>query len=814
MSNKKQPAKKQQDGLLTQADQEQVRQQLTRYKELAHELKKRSRQNQSVEDALAAITELDEASQLALVKALGAEGTIEAADVVQALQNYTRLKTVRKEARRALLRLESADVYPEWQPPALPSLTSILEESLEPEGEAPRFWRGEYSDTEDSGEIQLLLFFEQGERYREVRLLGFLLDFWNDGLKDFFTYIKSKRSTEKQIEQIHMQAAPDVKFLECTLDEARGMIDDALTVNKRNNKPPHPDYVRNRELVDELLESDYEEKDTDESELESALATLPPQLRDLLLSPDLVEMDVSSFLITLENGEYGNVYDSLSNTSPLRQGLSRREWISRHREWRREAMPETIDVHFLRRREETEDDGPLLVDAGWSYAFKDTAEETPPEIPAATLTSAETNRHWFLTTFEMVKERGKYRVHDIIDEGQQVLNLPEEVLRERLTEMEAQAEQIRQQAQKELEEDEIEDEELEDEEEEGEDFEVVDEEDEEDEDWEEEDEDEDFASLTGSLNQINGRLREATKMLVTAMHYRDALIMRTPHDGLLYEQACTWALAIEDRERAATYARLWADHVPEQRAQALEGLGEILMLLASSEIDNEDVYERHVTQAEQAFRESIAIERIPAKEVMLAQALIVQEKQQQEAEDLLKKALQEPMEQRTTTLANASLGLLSSYKGDAEQALSFYQKAAEITPDYPDIWRLIGQTQLALDQTDEAEQSFLRGIQEEPANAQTYNELGQLYLDIRQNAAQAQTVLEQGLEQDPDNPEIIITLARTYIKTGDLDEAEQLLEEAEDIDESSTFLTAVRQELAEARRNRPKPHQHRQRKRK
>ncbi|HEY7415455.1 MAG TPA: hypothetical protein VH593_09700, partial [Ktedonobacteraceae bacterium] len=452
---KRQEKKQQQDSSLAQADQEQVQRQLAHYKELAHELNMCSQRNQSAEDALTAITELDESTQLALLKALGAEQSVEAADVVQALQNYTALKTVRKEARRALLRLESGDIYPEWQPPAPPSLTSIIEETLEA-GEAPRFWRGEVTDTADSGEVQLLLFFEQGERYREVRLLGFLLDFWNSGLKDFFTYVKSKRSTEKQIEQIHMEA-PNLKFLACSLDEARGMIDDALAMNKRNNTPPHPEFVRNRELVDELLEADEEEdeEEDDEEELDEAFSALPPQLQNLLPSTDFAELNVSSFLVNLENGEYGSIYDNLSNTSPLRAGLSRKAWIARHRKWRQEAMAETINVHFLQRREEAEEDQPSLVDVGWSYAFKDTTE-TLPEIPTATLTSPDTSRHWFLSTIEVTKERGKYRIHDSIDESQRLLNLPEEVLQERLAELDAEAEQLRLQRQKEIEEEELE----------------------------------------------------------------------------------------------------------------------------------------------------------------------------------------------------------------------------------------------------------------------------------------------------------------------------------------------------------------------
>ena len=804
MSNKKRQEKKQQQGgLSNQANQEQVQQQLAQYKEYAHELNKRARQNESSEDILTAITEMDEATQLALVKALGAEGTIEAADVVQALQSYTSLKTVRKEARRALLRLESVDIYPRWQPPAPPSLTSVLEEALEEAGEEPRFWRGEYSDTEDSGEVQLLLFFEQGERYREVRLVGFLLDYWNDGLKDFFTYVKSKRSTEKQIEQIHMEAAPDVKFLQCTLDEARSMIDDALAVNERNNKPPHPDYVRNREMVDELLEADFEEStEEDESEIEKALATLPPQLRDLLAAPDFAELDVSSFLITLENGEYGHVYDNLSNTSPLRQGLSKRDWITRHRQWRREAMPETIVVHFMQQHETAEDEQSPRIDVGWSYTFKDTAESLP-EIPTATLTSAETNRHWFLTTFEMVRERGKYRIHNMIDEGQRLLALPEEELRERLTELHEQAEQLRLK-QQELEDEELEDEELEDEE-------LEDEEDEEDEDededWEGEDEDEDEDEEEGDY------LAEAAQKLTTTLYYRDALIRRTPRDGTLYKDASDWSLVIGDNERAAAYARLWADNVPEQRTEALDTLGNAFMLLATNTGD-EDASERSITRAEQAFRECIALESTPRREVLLAHVLIAQEKQRQEAEDLLRRALQEPMETATNTLAHVGLGALLYLREEREQALGFFQKAAELSPSYPDIWYQIGHIQLDLDRVDEAEQSLLRGIQEEPANAETYNALGQLYLDRRQDAAQAQVVLEQGLEQDPENPGLIITQARTYIKMGDLDEAEQLLDEAEELDAPYPLITAARQELAEARRSRSKSHQHRRRKRK
>src|SRR5215831_13795412 len=85
----------------SQANIEQVREQLTRYHFIAAALETNTEAAQD-EETLAPITSLDENTQIILVKELGKELTQAAADVLQAIYTYAPGKEVRKEARRSL----------------------------------------------------------------------------------------------------------------------------------------------------------------------------------------------------------------------------------------------------------------------------------------------------------------------------------------------------------------------------------------------------------------------------------------------------------------------------------------------------------------------------------------------------------------------------------------------------------------------------------------------------------------------------------------------------------------------------------------
>ena len=105
---------------------------LANYHQIAQELNA-SPDLTTAESALAPIINAPDATQLALLKALAQENTSDAADIAQAVQTLTTNKEIRKEARRALVRLETNNVYPGWEPPEAPTLSQALEQITNPD---------------------------------------------------------------------------------------------------------------------------------------------------------------------------------------------------------------------------------------------------------------------------------------------------------------------------------------------------------------------------------------------------------------------------------------------------------------------------------------------------------------------------------------------------------------------------------------------------------------------------------------------------------------------------------------------------------
>src|SRR5690348_2189468 len=160
-------SKKQEPLAFSQEDQNQVELLLAQYNQIAQALHNSTLQAEA-EAALLPITSLSEAVQITYLKALSKENTSRAADVMAALNALAPAKEVRKEARRSLIRLESTKTHPEWTPPPPPA--PQVEEKEPDLTNPPRFWKGLITDTREMGEIQLLLCWEQGANYKEVRM--------------------------------------------------------------------------------------------------------------------------------------------------------------------------------------------------------------------------------------------------------------------------------------------------------------------------------------------------------------------------------------------------------------------------------------------------------------------------------------------------------------------------------------------------------------------------------------------------------------------------------------------------------------------
>ncbi|MFL5692703.1 MAG: hypothetical protein ACJ795_12945, partial [Ktedonobacteraceae bacterium] len=223
----------------------QVQHQLAQYHQLAQSLHSSSNQAEA-EEQIKVINGLAEASQVALLKALSKERDSDAADVVVALHELSPLKSIRKEARRSLIRLEEAKIYPSWKLPV--AQTPVLQFVSNP----PRFWKGYVTLAREEGEVQLVLCWEQGYEYSEIRMMIFLLDFWEQGLKEYILENTNRRNVDAQLQGIRSRL-PDITLADCTLAEGRRLIEEALAVNKWRGTTPNKEYRHHLPTIKQLI---------------------------------------------------------------------------------------------------------------------------------------------------------------------------------------------------------------------------------------------------------------------------------------------------------------------------------------------------------------------------------------------------------------------------------------------------------------------------------------------------------------------------------------------------------------------------------
>src|SRR6266699_2090328 len=299
--------KKEQKVSISQGDEAQAQAVLERYHKLAGELRSSKDQNQA-EEAVSTVSDLPEAAQMALLKALSREYHQDAADVLVGINALSPLKSVRKEARRSLLRLEEARIYPRWEPPierlspvdamqmqAVNSKVTDLMAVIEESENQPRFWKGFVTDSRDIGEVDLLLMWEQGDNNKEVIILGFLLELWHDGIKDFFSRV-----------------------------EARRLIKEALAVNERFGTPIYKDFRASLPLVNKLILENPDIVDEDEEDEEE-------EYDEEEIDPDLKPIEVvTNFIEDWADQEYMDAYNYLASQSRLRQG--RTCYLSYHKQ--------------------------------------------------------------------------------------------------------------------------------------------------------------------------------------------------------------------------------------------------------------------------------------------------------------------------------------------------------------------------------------------------------------------------------------------------------------------------------------------------
>src|SRR2546429_2208427 len=568
-------AKKQGDSSVPHVDNAQLEHLLEQRHAIAKELHNSTSKAQA-EVALAELTSIDEAAQIALLKALAKLQDTDAADVLLAMNELTPNKAIRKESRRALIQLAEAKVYPSWTPEPEPGPAIAITNP-------PRFWKGFVTETREEGELELVLCWEQGFEYSEARLMALMLDFWDDGVKNFTTEVGSKRHIDERLGNTRVRYSKsigrEIRIIDCTLAEGRRLIQEALSVNTWRGTTPFKEYRHHLPTVQQLV---LDAHDLDED------------LGKTFINPDLDPDEiVGDFVGAWTLGDFGLCFDLLASDSSLSEGLSRDEWVDLRRTWEDEAKPARYEPRFLRERERSQQSIWLPssalsdriatqreVEIGWSLELADTPlSGTLPEMPMGTAVYKETGRHWFWTTYTLAQEDGQWRISHMTDEGANVQGLP-------------------------------------------------------------------IAQLQQQLKGHDDRIQEITKehsptdpdgaqyyeeiiwRMVQAMHLDDALLVKLPFDRTIYEDAFSRAMSIRMFERSLVYAEALAD-----RFSTTYSHGEDLRRLGSMQVSLADQYvqfgmderaEHFFGLAEDTIRDSLVAEDSALGHLLLGELLMQQ----------------------------------------------------------------------------------------------------------------------------------------------------------------------------------------------
>jgi len=748
---------------LSQEDNARVQEVLEHYQQIAGNLHTSADQKQA-EAALTEINNMTEGAQMTLLKALSKERHSDAADVLSAINELSPMKNVRKEARRSLIHLQEAKIYPQWNPPVQqPLAIQVTTTPLQ-------FWKGFVTDTRASGVVQLVLCFQEAETSRQARVLGFFLDFLHDGVKEFFTRVDSKGSIDELAAEL--MKLPDVETKPCSLAKGRRLLLEALAVNQEHGTLPHKDYRLNASLVNRLVleapnldeeddldeeeeddfEDEFEEEDDFDGEEEEEESL---DLHDLTPSEVVV-----NFVESWVDGDYELAYDLLSSDSPIREGLSKDEWVERREDWADEALPDDLEPNFIHEREPQKPrlwiPNPLSIgrsanrkefDVGWSIELDEAAsDDILPELPQATAIYEETDRHWFWTSYTLVQEEDTWRIQSITDEGANALSLPVAELQKRIQEHNNRLEKFFQQHQ---------------------------------------------PTDPDALQQAT----ELLWRLMESVYYRDALLKQVPLDRSIYEAAAAPLITFGLYERSLVYLEPLAHRFDEKRAETLRALAAVYVELSGKylEEDDDERADRFQELAEETLRESLDIEESFTAHISLAE-LLIDEDELDEAEEHLHQARALTSDASDEAHIELHLGEIAMERGQYEQALNHFQRIAEIEPDSPDSWSNIAQAYKKLENFAEAEANYRRAIELQPDDADLYYALSTMYMENNQ-PEEAIEVIEEGLVANPDSAVLTAYLGSMYLENGDYRQAELFLDKAEKLDPDLEVVQIFRQVL-------------------
>jgi tetratricopeptide (TPR) repeat protein len=729
---------KEADSVLSPEENERVQRLFSQYQQIA-ELLHTSLDQEQAQAALIVVSDLTQAAQIAFVKSLARVYETDAADLLAGINTFSQLKEVRKEARRGLLRLESHKVLPQWKPPIKEN--PAVQASI---SHPPRFWKGVISQSREEGEVQLLLVWEQGFEYNEVRLFSFVLNYWHDGVKDLSTETGSKRHINQRMQELRTRL-PNNAIVDCTLAEGKRLIEEALSVNAWRNTEPHQNYRHQLPLLNTLI---FQAIDLDQDS------------GNTFITPDLETQEaVANFLGAWTFGDFGLAYDLLTSDCEIRDNLPRDQWIKQHQQWHQEAQPlrmELAFVHDTPPRQSALWLPPSIgrtiapqkkdVEVGWSIELIDTPlSGTLKEMPFATAINKVTGRSWFWTSYSLVRVNNTWRIQKATDEGLALQALTPDDLQKRIKEQEAALEQLVQQQQQ-------------------------------------------NPDLQTFFEDVSWRLAQL-------LHLHDTLITQFPLDYEICKHAYESAILTGNPERLMVYLERMTQRFSEERANNLRRLGSTLAGFADHDAERGMIERARqvLKRAEETLREAISIDEDALSHMLLGE-LLISENRNAEAEAELLIAKEQPHTDEIAASIEAGLGNIAIRSERLADAVAHYQRVSELNPQYPDVWFSLGFAHRLLGQIDQAEQIYSQAIELDATDQRLYSELTAIYT-TRNEADKAVDLLERGLHLIPDSAILHALIASVLFEQGNQRNAQHHLETAESINPELDIVKAVKTQM-------------------
>jgi tetratricopeptide (TPR) repeat protein len=642
--------------------------------------------------------------------------------------------------------LTSAKIFPSWTPA---DESTAAGTNLE---QTPRFWQGLVAQMRETGEIQVTLCWEQGLDYNEARLFSFLLDFWQEGVKDFYTTTGTKRHINDELDTLHnaaqsaAQASNEkpVGFVPCTLAEGRRLLNEALEVNRWRHTDPHKDFRKYLTSIQQLiLHAKEAGADSGQTFIVSGL------------EPDIAAVNFSA---AWSLGDYGLCYDLLTSTSALREGLDRATWVESRRKWHDEAHPARFEMQFLQEVEQPQSSlwlpssarsprtpSDRRIELGWSLELTDTPlSGTLPEMPLATAKYRETGRGWFWSIFTLAQEHDEWRLASIKDEGAAVQGLSQ-----------AEIEQQRH---------------------------------------------EHSDRITQILQEHNPQDPDAEQFFDEViwrtwkiMTYEDALLVKNPQDKDLHEDAYSRAVSIRALERAAVYALALVEKFPDDLLAQQRYSAALVALTERSAAQG--LADRSATLAqlaEDTMRSALSPDE-PMGYLLLGEFL-TSEGKFDEAEQAFSEARTHAKDLDLQTQALFDLANLAQQQKHWPEAQKYLENLAELNPKYPELWFNLGYVQRNLENHAEAEVYYKRAIEENSQEIRAYADLAAIYLN-RREFAPTRDLLSQGIRNIPQSAHLRALMAAAYLTHNDKVRAREYLQEAERINPDLDLVLALREQL-------------------